>query len=100
MKRLNEKGKSLFQALRYDRGEWCEMGSGEKKRKETEIKKLLNSPSLPTVPSVVYSCSFLFALSPRSELREQRKKAQIFAFNYSRTLYGSFLVIYQLRWKE
>lgn len=70
----------------------------KKRRKETEIKKLWNSPSLPT--SVVFSCFFLFALSPLSELREQGKKAPIFVFKYSRTLYGSFLVIYQLKEKK
>lgn len=41
-----KKGKSLFQALRYDRGESCEMGSGEKKERNgnKEIMELSLSP--------------------------------------------------------
>lgn len=50
MERLNEKGKSLFQALRYDRREWCEMGSGEKKKERNgkkEVMELSLSPYRP-----------------------------------------------------
>jgi len=49
MKRVNEKGKSLFQALIYDRGEWCEMESGEKKERNgsKEIMELSLSPYPP-----------------------------------------------------
>ena len=77
------------------------MESGEKTKERNgnkEIMELSLSPYLPT--SVVFSCFFLFALSPLSELREQSKKAPIFVFKYSRTLYGSFLVIYQLKEKK
>ena len=52
MKRLNEKGKSLFQALRYDRGEWCEMESGGKTKERNgnkEIMELSLSPYLRCV---------------------------------------------------
>lgn len=97
MRRLNEECKSLFQALRDDRRDWCEMGSGENKKEGNGNKEIMElSPSLPT-PRCVFQLFSLRTVSPLSKLREQGKKAPIFAFNYSRTLYGSFLVIYQLR---
>ena len=56
MKRLNEKGKSLFQALRYDRGEWCEMGSGAKKKERNGNKEIIE---LSLSPYSTLRCVFL-----------------------------------------
>lgn len=75
MKRLNEKGKSLFQARRYDRGEWCEMGSGEKKKERNgnkEIIELSLSPYPPLCIPAPVSLHCRHYLNPGNKVKRHR----------------------------
>ena len=75
MKRLNEKGKSLFQALRYDRGEWCEMESGEKTKERNgnkEIMELSLSPYLRCVFLLFFSLHCRHYLNSGNKVKKHR----------------------------
>ena len=72
MKRLNEKGKSLFQALRYDRGEWCKMESGEKTKERNGNKEIMELSLPPLCFPAFFSLHCRHYLNSGNKVKKHR----------------------------